>query len=43
VLRFGVPSRYIPQSTVEAQWESCGLTAPKILEKALASLEGTAR
>jgi 1-deoxy-D-xylulose-5-phosphate synthase len=43
VLPFGVPDRYIPQATVAAQWRACGLTAQEILEKALASLEGTAR
>lgn len=43
VLSFGVPDRYIPQATVAAQWRACGLTAKEILEKALDSLEGTAR
>lgn len=43
VLPFGVPDRYIPQATVAAQWRACGLTAQEILEKALDSLEGTAR
>lgn len=43
VLPFGVPDRYIPQATVAAQWRACGLTAKEILEKALDSLEGTAR
>ena len=32
VLRYGVPDRYIPHSTVEEQWQACGLVAGKILE-----------
>lgn len=32
VFRYGVPDRYIPHSTVEEQWQACGLVAGKILE-----------
>jgi 1-deoxy-D-xylulose-5-phosphate synthase len=39
VVRFGVPDSYVPQASVEMQWETCGLSPAKILEEALASLE----
>ena len=43
VLRYGVPDCYVSHGTVEEQWKTCGLTAGKILEEALASLERPAR
>ncbi len=43
VLRYGVPDCYVFQATVEEQWKTCGLTAAKILENCLASLERPAR
>lgn len=38
VFRYGVPDRYFPHSTVEEQWQACGLVAGNILEEIRESL-----